>query len=150
MMDKQKAIKEAREEHDETLKKIELAAKVCKKVEPHLPKGWETYEGLLVGWGQINFCKHEKTNALEFRVVCDMVEKVLGKTLMRWIRGDKSRQNLVGYTGIRSEDGETLIDVHVELGNPEGCKVTFKRTWETKAVVDDACLGIRQAEEGKL
>ncbi|GAH47612.1 unnamed protein product [marine sediment metagenome] len=145
-MDKEKVIKEAREKYDEALQRIKLADKICKKIEPHLPKGWKTHEGLLVNWGQIIFGKEEKANALEFRVVCDMVEKALGKTLMRWVRGDKSRQNLIGYTLIRSEDGEVSIDVHVELGNPEGCEVTFKRTWETKAVVDDACLGIRQVE----
>ena len=148
-MDKQKVTEEARENYYEALKKIELADKVCKKVEPHLPKGWKTHEGFLVKWGQIMFYKNEKANALEFRVVCDMVEKVLGKTLMRWVRGNKNSQSLIGYTGIRSEDGEVSIDVHVELGNPEGCKVAFKRTWETRAVVDEACLGIRKAKEAK-
>lgn len=148
-MNKEKVRKEAREDYDEALERIKLADKVCKKIEPHLPKGWKTYEGLLVKWGQINFCKNEKADALEFRVVCDLVEKVLNKTLMRWVRGDKSRQNLIGYTSIRSEDRNVSIDVHVELGNPEGCEVTFKRTWETKAVVDDACLGIRQITEVK-
>ena len=149
-MDKKKVIEEARETYDEALQKIELADEVCKKVESHLPKGWKTHEGLLVKWGQINFCKNEKANALEFRVVCDMVEKVLGKTLMRWVRGDKDRQTLIGYVGIRSEDGNVSIDVHVELGSPEGCEVTFKRKWETKAIVDDACLGIRKAKEVEL
>jgi len=148
-MDKEKVKKEAREKYDEALQRIELADKVCKKVEPHLPKGWKTYEGLLVAWGQINFCKNEKANALEFRVVCDMVEKILNKTLMRWVRGDKDRQNLIGYACVRSEDREVSIDVHVELGSPEGCKVTFKRRWETKAVVDDACLGIKKLGEAR-
>ena len=143
-MDKAKVIKEAREKYDDALKRIKLADKICKKVEPHLPKGWKVYEGLLVTWGQINFCKNKKANALEFRVVCDLVEKVLSKTLMRWIRGDKDNQALVGYAHIWSEDREASIDVQVELGNPEGCKMMFKRTWETKAVVDDACLGIRK------
>jgi len=146
-MDKKKLIKEVKENYDDTLERIKLADKVCKKVEPHLPKGWKADEGMLVNWGQINFCKNEKANALEFRVVCDMVEKVLSKTLMRWVRGDKDRQNLIGYTSIRSEDRAVYLDVHVELGNPEGCEVTFKRKWETKAVVDDACLGIRKAKE---
>jgi len=77
------------------------------------------------------------------------VEKILGKTLMRYVRGDKEHQTLVGYTYISSEDKETTIDVHVELGNPEGCKITFKRTWETKPVVDEACLGIRKEAEVK-
>jgi len=149
-MDKQKVMKEAKEKYDEALKRINLADKVCEKIEPHLPKGWKTHEDLLVKWGQINFHKNEKANALEFRVVCDMVEKVLGKTLMRWIRGDKDRQTLVGYTGVRSGDKEVYIDVHVELGNPEGCKVTLKRTWETKPIVDDACLGIRKISEAGI
>lgn len=148
-MEKEKVIKEAKEKHDEVLQRIELADKVCKKVEPHLPKGWKTYEGLLVTWGQINFYKTEKANALEFRVVCDMVEKVLDKTLMRWVRGDKDRQTLIGYTTAYSEDRETYIDVHVELGNPEGCEIMLKRTWKTEAVVDDACLGIRQITKGE-
>ena len=149
-MDKQKVIEEAREKYDEALKRIKLADKVCKKIEPHLPKGWKTDEGLLVQWGQINFYKHEKANALEFRVVCDMVEKVLGKTSMRWIRGNKNNQTLVSLVSIRPEDGNVFLDVHVELGNPEGCEVTFKRKWETKAVVDDACLGIRKAKEARI
>ena len=149
-MNKENLAKEAKEEYDNALQKIKLADKVCKKVEPQLPKGWKTHEGLLVRWGQIVFCKHKKANALEFRVVCDMVEKVLGKTLMRWVRGDKDRQTLVGYAGIRSEDGNVSIDVHVELGNPEGCNVTLKRTWETRVVVDEACLGIRKAKEARV
>ena len=146
-MDKKKVMEEAKENYDEALERIKLADKACKKIEPHLPKGWKANEGLLVRWGQINFCKTEKADALEFRVVCDMVEKVLGKTLMRWVRGDKDRQTLIGYAPILSKDRSTSIDVHVELGNPEGCEVTFKRTWETKAIVDDACLGIRKATE---
>ena len=146
-MDKKKVMEEAREKYNEAIKRIKLADKVCKKVEPHLPKGWKTDEGLLVQWGQIQFCKNEKADALEFRVVCNTVENVLGKTLMRWIRGDKDIQTLIGYVSIHSEDRGVYIDVHVELGNPEGCEVTFKRTWETKAVVDEACLGIRKAKE---
>ena len=149
-MDKKKLIKEVKENYDATLERIKLADKVCKKVEPHLPKGWKVDEGMLVNWGQINFCKNEKANALEFSVVCDIVEKILGKTLMRWVRGDKDRQNLIGYTSIRSEDRAVYLDVHVELGNPEGCEVTFKRKWETKAVVDDACLGIRKVSEAGI
>ena len=145
-MDKEKVIKEAKEKYEEALERINLADKVCKKVEPHLPEGWKTTEELLVSWGQINFFKTEKANALEFRVVCNMVEKVLGKASMRWIRGNKDNQTLVGYTHIWSEDRGVSIDVHVELGNPDGCKVTLKRRWETRAVVDDACLGIRQKE----
>ena len=145
-MDKQKVIKEAKEKYDEAIKKIKLADKVCKAIEPHLPKGWKTYEGLLIRWGQIEFCKNEKADALEFRVVCNLVESILNKTLMRFVRGDKDRQTLVGYITIWSEDRDVGIDVHVELGNPEGCEVTFKRTWETKPIVDDACLGIRQVE----
>ena len=146
-MDKQKVIKEAREMYDEALRGIELADKVCKKVEPHLPKGWKACGDLLVRWGQINFRKHEKANALEFRVVCDIVEKVLDKTLMRWGRGGKDRQTLVGCATVWSEDRESHVEVHVELGNPEGCEITFKRTWETNVVVDEACLGIRAVKE---
>jgi len=149
-MDKQKVMKEARENYDEALEKIKFADKVCKKIEPHLPKGWKTYEGLLVRWGQIEFSKNEKANALEFRVVCDMVEKVLDKTLMRWIRGDKNRQTLVGCVSIWSEEKNVHIDVHVELGNPEGCKIILKRTWETNPIVDDACLGIRKVSEAGI
>jgi len=149
-MDKQKVLKETRENYDDTLERIKLADKVCKKVEPHLPEGWKTDEGMLVNWGQINFCKHKKANALEFRVVCNMVEKILNKTLMRWVRGNKDRQILVGFVGIHSEDRSVYVDVHVELGNPEGCEVTLKRTWETKAIVDDACLGIRKVSEAGI
>lgn len=149
-MDKEKVIKKAKEKYDEAIKRIELADKVCKIVESHLPKGWDTYTGLLIKWGQIEFCKNERANALEFRVVCNMVEKVLGKTLARFVRGDKDRQTLVGYVSVRSEDKETSIDVHVELGNPEGCEVTFKRTWETKPIVDEACLGLRKVSEAGI
>lgn len=149
-MDKQKAIEEAREKYDEAIKQIELADEVCKKVEPHLPEGWKTNESLLVQWGQIAFIKTEKVNALEFRVMCNMVEKLLGRTLMRWIRGDKNNQDLIGYLWFQSEDRKTSIDVHVELGNPEGCKIILKRTWETKPVVDDACLGIRKVSEAGI
>ena len=146
-MDKQKVMEEAREKYNEVIKKIKLADKVCKAIESHLPKGWKTHTGSLIRWGQIEFCKNEKADALEFRVVCNMVENVLGKTLMRFVRGDKDKQTLVGFITIWSKDEDVHIDVHVELGNPEGCEVTLKRTWETIAVVDDACLGIRKAKE---
>jgi len=149
-MNKQKVMEEAKEKYKEALQRIKLADRVCKAVEPHLPKEWKTYAGLLIKWGQIEFCKNEKADALEFRVACNTVEAILGKTLMRFMRGDKDRQTLVGYTQVKSEDGETSIDVHVELGNPEGCEVTFKRTWETKAVVDDSCLGIRKISEAGI
>lgn len=146
-MNKQKVMKEAKGKYDEALKRIKLADKICKKIEPHLPKGWKTHEGLLVRWGQVEFYKNEKADALEFRVVCNMVEKILGKSLRRFVRGDESRQTLVGYVSIWSKDRDVTIDVHVELGNPEGCEVTFKRTWENKPTVDDACLGIREMRE---
>jgi len=125
------------------LAKIEASVKFCAKIDPLLPEGWHSkYESNL---GQLEFFKREKANAVEFRVVCDLVEKATGCKLHR---GIGNSGYLWGWDWSCFDDNRHL-DIRVELGMPEGCKITYKRKWTKEAVVDEACLGIRKPAEMK-
>lgn len=142
-MEKAKALAEAKQVYYDSLVKIEAAEKFCAKIDPLLPKGWHSAYG--ADSGQLEFCKREKANAIEFRVVCDLVEKVTGCKLSR---GIGNSGYLYGWAWHWFTDHKNM-DIRVELGRPEGCKITYKRKWTKELVVDEACLGIRKAPEVK-
>ena len=140
-MDKIKALKETEELHEDSLAKIAEAERICEKIDSLLPKGW--YSEFIAGIGQLEFGKIEKANAIEFRAVCGLVEKAIGCKLNRGI-GECGNTYLYGWTWHWFNNNRKSLDIRVELNKPEGCKIEYKRTWEKKLVVDDACLGIRK------
>jgi len=140
-MDKTKALEEAKEIYEVNLTKIAEAERICEKVDSLLPKGW--HSEFSAKSGQLEFNKKEKAHAIEFRVVCGLVEKAIGGGLHRGV-GSLGSTYLYGWAWHWFGDGRVSLDVRVELSKPEGCKIKYKRTWEKKPVVDDACLGIQK------
>jgi|GEM_PF-3765429 len=141
MMDMAKALEEAKKLHKNLLVKIVEAERICEKVDPLLPKGW--HSEFSAKSGQLEFNKKEKAHAIEFRVVCGLVEKAIGGGLHRGV-GNLGNTYLYGWAWHWFGDGRVALDVRVELNKPEGCKVTYETVSEKKPVVDEACLGIRK------
>lgn len=146
MMDKEKALEETRLMYEGGLAIIDEAEKICKKVDPLLPKDWHSV--FYAKHQQIEFTRLGEADAMEFRVVCDLVEKVIGKKLYRGVSGTFGPY-LYGWEWIHLKGGGCL-DVRVELNKPEGCKITLKRKWRKEPVVDEACLGIRKEKEARI
>ena len=141
-MNKEEALKKAKETYEKTIEKINLAEKLCKIVDPLLPSGWKSeFQSY---FQEVEFSKDESSDAIEFRVVCDTLEKITGYELSRRIGGDKENQHLFAYGHYDNPNGHSWITVNINLNKPEGCKITFKRTWETKPIVDEKCLGIHK------
>ena len=143
-MDKQQAIKETKEAYEKSLVIIDEAEKVCKKIEPLLPKEW--YSIYHSKYQQLEFTRLGKADAIEFRVVCDLVEKALDVKLYRGI-AESMDKYLYAWDWYYPEGKNVCLDVRVELNKPEGCKITYKRKWSKEPVVDEACLGIRKEKE---
>lgn len=143
-MDKEKALKELEEEHEEGKIAVDYSVALCEKIEPLLPLGWKSEYN--VTWKYLTFSKREKANAAEFRAVCGVVDKVLGRKLIRNAGGTESFPYIYGssYFCLPIKDKTIWMDVRVELNKPDGCKFIFKEVKEMKPVVNDSCLGIRK------
>lgn len=142
-MDYVKAVEETKKMYEQGLAIVDEAEKICKAVDPRLPKDW--YSVFHVNQRQVEFTRLGEADALEFRVVCDLVEAIVGTKLHRGI-GALYDTYLYGWQWLHPEGGGTL-DIRVELNKPDGCKITYKRKWSKEPVVDEACLGIRKVPE---
>jgi len=144
-MNKQEAIKEAKERHEKTLKRIELAAQVDEKLKQILPEGWKT--GYVLEWDGYLISKFDDEKSmgdLEFRVISSFLEKILGKENVKrkpWVVGDVVFCLLTEAT--YQKDGITL-PIEVRLFQPKSCKIEYKEVTKKEAIVDPACLGIQE------
>jgi len=138
-MDKETALKEAEESLRRVLANIEVAQKICDKVDPLLPANWHS-----TFWGshylEFNPLYSHKASSAEFRAVCDLVEKVSGRRLYRRASGNKDNPKLIA-TNHSNFGNDTWLSLWVESRADDTCKITYKRTWETKAIADENCLG---------
>lgn len=145
-MIKKKLLEEAKSRYETRVRKINAGFKLYQKVKPVLPKSWGCSFSII--WNELQFSRaHDgtKANALEFRVVCDLIEKATGKPMQRSAHGNKeSGHSLYGSSWVKID--REMVNVSVSLTRPEGCKVEYVEVTETRAVVDDECLGIRKEE----
>ena len=138
-MDKERALELASERLERTLSSINLAQKICDKVDSFLPTGWHS---VFLGEDYLEFCpqyKHKASSA-EFRTVCTLVEKLTGKKLNRRTSGTKDNPKLIASNYSHFENGAWLT-LWVESHADDDCKITYKRTWGMKAIADENCLG---------
>jgi len=145
-MDKEKALEETKEAYEKALIRIDEAKKVCKKIEPLLPEGWYSIFDSELHY--LEFTRLGKANAIEFRVVCNHVEKALGMKLYRGVSGN-TKPHLYAWEWYYPKGKDLYLTIRVELNKPEGCKITYKRKWSKEPVVDKACLGIRETKEAR-
>lgn len=139
-MNKETALKDAKETFNQSLANIKAAQKICNAVDSLLPQGWHSK---FFSGEYLEFCPlypHEASSA-EFRMVCDLLEKTTGEKLDRRASGDKSNPKLVATKYYRLGDDVRLI-LWVESSADDTCKIAYKRTWEMKAIADENCLGL--------
>ena len=138
-MDKEMALKDATGTFERTLVTIEEAQKICNRVDSLLPQGWHSqfWRGDF-----LEFCPlyPHKASSAEFRTVCDLVEKVTGRKLGRRASGTKGNPKLIA-SNHSNFGNDTWLTLWVESRADDDCKITYKRTWETKAIADENCLG---------
>jgi len=134
-MDTQQAIKTAKRTFRENLVSIGLANKVAKKLSPHLPGGWRCE----IDWpGRLEISKWTRANAIEFRVVCDLVEKIINKKLSREAAGE----NYLKGSILLNPNIHRWLSITVYMGQVEGCKIIKKEEVRTYYEADPNCLGV--------
>lgn len=138
-MIKTKLLKNAEENYYKELENIETAYGIFKKVESHLPTGWKADY-----YAECLYLESIEGTPVEFRVVCSLIEKVIGRTLRRSASGNK-RESLTLTAHSYDDFGlnEKYFSIHITSGGDDTCKVTFKEKMTTEAIVDPRCLGIK-------
>lgn len=141
-MDKEMALKDAEKKFRQTLSSIDKAQEICDKVDSLLPPKW--HSKFIVG-DYLEFCPlyPHKPSSAEFRTVCDLVEKVIEKELSRRASGNKDNPQLIA-SGYFNFGNDVWLSIWVESDADDTCKITFKRTWETKPIADENCLGLNR------
>jgi hypothetical protein len=155
--------RELRNKHEDTVKEINRDAanqinrcnigyEWIDKVQRLLPPKWRaTYST----WGQINIHRKtdegEKVSAVEFREVCQHVDRIIGpdRKLNRSASESGDGVSLKAYAYM--PDG---LSVQVTQGSLK-CKITYKEekvpaqpaTTKKVAVVSEHCLGLRKPKE---
>jgi len=144
VMEKEIALKDAKERLERTLLSIDVAQKICDKVDPLLPAGWHS---IFFGEQYLEFCPlyEHKASSAEFRTVCDLVEKATGKKLSRRASGTKDDPRLIASDYGHFEN-DAWLTLWVEQDADDTCKINFKRTWEIKPIADERCLGLSRME----
>lgn len=143
------AKKKAKENYDQDLRDIELCNEAAEKIKPLLPKGWKCEITTLcfnldIRKGDIT----ERTDAVEFKTVCKMVEMMTGKKLSRSARVNKTEEKiwlLEASVYFKGEMGG-YIGIEISLYYPKNmpdCKITWKWTRKKVAKVSDECLGLK-------
>ena len=127
-------------EYRQGLISLAMAKKVADKIEPLLPRGWNC--SMFLGtWLSIEKTE-EMVHASEFRVVCDLVEKVTGKKVERSARSEKM---LKGEVWIK-EKLNRYLHIEIYLADVDGCRIERKQETREVYVASPECLGIRQEE----
>lgn len=129
-------------EAEERITKCRKAYDVIRTLKPLLPKGWyleyQSHGTMYVSKPEAK--EDEKNSPIEFRTVCQHVERITGLKMNREVRDWGS---LTLHAGVWVKDG--AYSIYVDLGSPN-CKVTYEEReiaahTEKRAVVPDACLG---------
>jgi len=143
-MEKEMALKDAEETFRRILAKIEVAQEICDKVDSLLPPNWHSKF-----WGEsyLEFCPLHpyQASSAEFRTVCDLVEKATGNKLFRRASGTKDNPQLIASNYCQFGN-DAWLTLWVESRADDDCKITYKRTWGTKAIADENCLGVNRQE----
>lgn len=139
-MDKEMALKNAKRMFDQALSSIEIAQKICDKVDQLLPLEWNS-KFLEPNYLEFSPLYPHKPSSAEFRTVCDLVEKAIGTKLGRRASGTKDNPRLIA-SAYRDFEKDAWLSIWVESHADDTCKITYKRTWKTKAIADEHCLGV--------
>lgn len=138
-MDKKQALKKAKEAYQQILANIEIAQKICDKVDLLLPLGWHSR---FFGEFYLEFrpLYPHKASAAEFRTVCDIVEKITKVKLHRRASGDEDKPRLVA-SNYYDFGNDAWLSMWVESSADETCKITFREEKKLFAIADERCLG---------
>ena len=131
-------IKEIRKEGARRRKKLLAIKTILEKLIPALPEGWGIWFNKE---STVYITKSAKTDALEFRLVCDLVEQITGRRAQKV--GDTSDGKRVELRAYFWE-----CSVYVEMENATGCELIPETKTVTAYRVSDNCAGIRA--EGQL
>ena len=150
----EEARRTAHKDHSLTLLKIRKSNEVGKKILPFLPKGWELSfwpNSLMISNpGVGNF------SVFEFRNVCNIVEKIIGKRLRRrsvTTMGADDTERLgflegkafLRVGGTDENDLSLSMAIDVTLWTPDGrsteCEIEYEKRVVKIAKVDPGCLG---------
>jgi hypothetical protein len=134
-------------EMESRLKKAKEAYELLDKLQRLLPKHWATWYDAS---GNLYLERdrrdgEDKIPALEFRTVCDHIERITGKEMSRYY--DTWSKTPILRATCRLEHWTC---VQIRQGNPD-CQVTYKDEYveahtERRAIVPPECLGLKQEE----
>lgn len=138
----------AKSKYIKSLRTIVTCRNIANKIESSLPKGWKINCNLLFDQFEVSKygSEEEGADAHEFKLVCKLLESVLGEKIKNRYGTALSNKVVTSLSACGYfEVNRRHLSVHVCMMNPENmpdCEVTFKRTWKKEAVISDACLGI--------
>lgn len=136
-MNYEKAKRMAKRRYRERLVTIGMAKKIADKVTPLLPQGWECKLDNIGFW--LEFEKWgSPVDAMEFRVVCDLIERAIGQKLQRKAMGERSLRAEISLM----PNPHRYLYIQVYLGNTKGCKIIKKKEMRITYVADPKCLGL--------
>ncbi len=149
-MDKEGAIEAENKRHEKAIKKITLAYKIAKKVEPLLPKGWiSSYSQLfseLVFSSNNSKGKDSKRPSEEFKLVCKILAKMGGYENWREAKASKETNEITelnaNFSFSTDKDNPPLSVEVVQYDPDHKCEIKWEIKTYQKAIVSDACLGL--------
>lgn len=139
--------KRAKRTYVKTLRNIVIYKNFSKKIESLLPEHWrvrynQTFEEISV----VRYADtDDPADSSEFKLVCKVVETIVGDKLCRDASASKEGTITSLYASGYFKIHKKYMSISVCLTNPKNmpdCEITWKRTWKKEAVVSDACLGI--------
>jgi len=144
-----KAKRWAKLEYEERLRTIRIANDIARKAEPLLPNGWECYIPSGVFWLEFrkgDWKDQEKFDPGEFKLVCKIVENIIGKKLVRSasVREETGEIDRLYASNHYHENGVVLW-INVNLFGPkftQSCEITWEEEIHRVAKVSDHCLGL--------
>lgn len=149
-MDKKEALKEEMERHEGSVKKITLAYRISKKVEPLLPEGWiSSYSHLfneLIFSSNALIEKDSKKPSEEFKLVCKILAKMGGYENWREAKANKETNEITTLEAnfsLSVGKGNPDLTVEVMQYDPDHrCEIKWETKTYQKAIVSDECLGL--------
>jgi hypothetical protein len=143
-MNKRDLIDKAKRKYDQTIIQIEKAIELINKIEPLLPKNWialfipeNAYPIVFQNIG-------EKQSELEFKLVCRLVEDLVGRKLLREAYATKGSGLYLLEGCISHYIGDIDLSMKVEMRHPNHtCEITYREETIIKAEVSSECLGLQ-------
>jgi len=144
-----KAKQWAKDEYEKRLKIIKIANQISNKVAPLLPDGWECKIVSHLFWLDIereHYGDGETYDPGEFKLVCNVVEKVIDQKLSRTASVDRETNiiTLLKADSSYYKDGVNFW-INIYLANPkfvQDCEITWVEETREVAKVSDGCLGL--------